>query len=727
MPEPGLRLLVNTFGRSRSGPLSSVDESRRPMPNRLADEQSPYLRQHKDNPVDWHPWGEEAFATAHEDDKPIFLSIGYSTCHWCHVMERESFEDEEVAAVLNDGFVPIKVDREERPDVDSIYMDVCQMMRGQGGWPLTVLLTPDRKPFFAATYLPKEGRFQQTGLMDLLPRVQTLWETDREKLLDDAEEVTDLLRRSAEEQEEGDAPGPQVLGEAARQLSRQFDRTHGGFGSAPKFPAPHNLLFLLRHWHRTGEGRALNMVTETLDQMRLGGLFDQVGYGFHRYSTDQQWKLPHFEKMLYDQAMHVLAYVEAYQVMGEARYEATAREVLTYVLRDLQAPDGGFYSAEDADSLNEEGEMEEGAFYVWSTDEIRDLLDPDLAELVIDVYNMAPEGNYQEESTGERTGKNVLHLDRSLAEEADRREMDADTLRSRLETARTALFDARSERPRPGLDDKVLTDWNGLLVAALATAARVFDEPDYDAAARETARFLLDTMHDADGRLLHRYREGEAGIRATLDDYAFLTWGLLELYETTFEPRWLRAACGQVEACLDHFWDAEGDGFYMTPDDGEALIVRPKEASDGAMPSGNSVQLMNLLRLARFTGQTEFEDKAAALSRWAGSSARSRPTGFTALLAGLHWALGTLREVVVAGERDATDTQALIDVLRDRYTPTTVTLHRPPGDGPEIADLAPFTAPQTPLDGQAAAYVCRDFRCEAPTTDPEELRTQLEA
>jgi uncharacterized protein YyaL (SSP411 family) len=695
------------------------------MSNRLADEQSPYLRQHKDNPVDWYPWGEAAFTKAREEDTPIFLSIGYSTCHWCHVMERESFEDEAVAQVLNDGFVPIKVDREERPDVDSIYMDVCQMMRGQGGWPLTVLLTPERKPFFAATYLPKEGRFQQTGLMDLLPRVRTLWQNDRDKLLEDAEEVTDLLRRSTEEEGGGDAPGPELLSDAARQLSRQFDRTHGGFGSAPKFPAPHNLLFLLRHWHRTGEERALDMVTETLDQMRLGGLFDQVGYGFHRYSTDQQWTLPHFEKMLYDQAMHVLAYTEAYQATGEDRYETTAREVIAYVLRDLQAPAGGFYSAEDADSENEEGEMEEGAFYVWSTDAVRDLLDADLAELVIDVYNLSPEGNYQEESTGRRTGKNVLHLDRSLAEEADRREMDEDVLRERLGTARAALLEARSDRPRPGLDDKVLTDWNGLMVAALATAARAFGEPEYEAAARQTAQFLQEEMHDAEGRLLHRYRDGDAGIRATLDDYAFLTWGLLELYETTFEPQWLQAACDHMDACLDRFWDAERGGFYMTPDDGEALIVRPKDANDGAMPSGNSVQLTNLLRLARFTGRTEFEDTAAALSRWAGPSARSRPTGFTALLMGLNWALGTPREIVVAGEWEADDTQALLTVVRETYSPTTVTLHRPPGDDPAITDLAPFTAAQTPRDGQAAAYVCRDFQCEAPTTDPDRLRKQL--
>ncbi len=696
------------------------------MPNRLADEQSPYLRQHKDNPVGWYPWGKEAFEKAQREDKPIFLSIGYSTCHWCHVMERESFEDEEVAAILNEGFVPIKVDREERPDVDSIYMDVCQMMRGQGGWPLTVLLTPNRRPFFAATYLPKEGRFQQTGLMDLLPRVQKLWRTDRDRLLDDADQVTDVLRRSTEEQDQGDAPGPKLLNEAARQLSRQFDSTHGGFGSAPKFPAPHNLLFLLRHWHRTEEERALEMVTETLDQMRLGGLFDQVGYGFHRYSTDQRWVLPHFEKMLYDQAMHVLAYTEAYQATGESRYETTAREVLTYVMRDLGAPEGGFYSAEDADSLNEAGEMEEGAFYVWSTDEIRELLDPEAAELVIDVYNMAPEGNYQEERTGERTGKNVLHLERFLAQEADRRDMDEDTLRERLETTRATLFEERAERPRPGLDDKVLTDWNGLMVAALAKAARTFDEADYEEAARRTGRFLLDTMHDGEGRLLHRYRKGEAGIRATLDDYAFLVWGLLELYETTFDPSWLRAALDHMDACIDQFWDHERGGFYMTPEDGETLIVRPKEASDGAMPSGNSVQLMNLLRLARLTGRTEYEERAAALSQWAGSSARSRPTGFTALLAGLHWALGPPREVVVAGDLEAEDTKALLEVLRSTYTPTTVTLHRPLGESPEIAEFAPFTASQTPLDGEAAAYVCRDFQCEAPSTDPETLRLQIE-
>ena len=694
------------------------------MPNRLADEQSPYLRQHKDNPVDWYPWGEAAFDKARREDRPIFLSIGYSTCHWCHVMEEESFEDEEVAALMNETFVSIKVDREERPDVDTIYMNVCQMMRGQGGWPLTVLLTPDRKPFYAATYLPKEGRFQRMGMLDLIPRIQKMWANDRERLLEDADEVTDLLRRSVDEGGGTEAPDADLLGETYRQLARQYDETHGGFGSAPKFPAPHTLLFLLRQWHRTGEERALSMVTETLDQMRRGGIFDQVGYGFHRYSTDQRWVLPHFEKMLYDQALHVLAYTEAAQATGRDRYERTAREVLTYVLRDLRAPEGAFYSAEDADSLTAEGEREEGAFYVWTTDELRAALDEDTAELLIELFNMTPEGNYQEEATGERTGANVLYRDAPLRAVAERRGEPPEALRETVETARQTLLERRADRSRPGLDDKILTDWNGLMIAALATAARVFDAPDYEEAAVEAADFLLGTMRREDGGLLHRYRNEEAAISAPLDDYAFLTWGLLELYQTTFEPRWLEAALGLLDRSIDAFWDEEAGGFFLTAEGTEDLIVRPKELSDGAMPSGNSVQLANLLRAARMTGRTALEDRADALSRWAGRQVRSRPTGFTALLMGTQFALGPGREVVIAGRPDADDTAALVEAVRDVYSPFTVTLQRPEGAA-AITDLAPFTEAQTPVDGAAAAYVCQNFVCEAPTPDPEQLREQL--
>ena len=694
------------------------------MPNRLADEQSPYLLQHKNNPVDWHPWGEAAFEKARREDKPIFLSIGYSTCHWCHVMEEESFEDEEVAQLMNETFVSIKVDREERPDVDTIYMNVCQMMRGQGGWPLTVLLTPDRKPFYAATYLPKTGRFQQMGLMDLIPRIQKMWDSEREQLLEDADEVTDLLRRSVDEESGTEAPDKDVLDETVRQLSRQYDDTHGGFGSAPKFPAPHTLLFLLRRWRRTGEDRARTMVTETLDQMRRGGIFDQVGYGFHRYSTDERWVLPHFEKMLYDQALHVLAYTEAAQATGRDRYERTAREVLTYVLRDLQAPEGGFYSAEDADSLTEDGEREEGVFYVWTTDEIRSLLDEETADLVIELFNMAPEGNYQEEATGRRTGANVLYRDASLRAVAERRGEAPEALRQTVEDARQTLLEHREDRPRPGLDDKILTDWNGLMIAALATAARVFDEPRYEEAAVEAADFLLSTMREEDGALLHRYRDQEAAIPAHLDDYAFLTWGLLELYQTTFEARWLEAALDLLDRSLDQFWDEEAGGFFLTAEGSEELIVRPKELSDGAKPSGNAAQLANLLRGARMTGRTDLEERADALSRWAGRQVRSRPTGFTAFLAGVQFALGPAREVVIAGDPDAADTDALVEAVRSVYTPFTVTLQRPEGPTP-LTDLAPFTEAQTPIDGSAAAYVCQNFECEAPTTDPARLRDQL--
>ena len=694
------------------------------MPNRLADEQSPYLRQHKDNPVDWYPWGEAAFEKARREDKPIFLSIGYSTCHWCHVMEEESFEDEEVAELMNETFVSIKVDREERPDVDTIYMNVCQMMRGQGGWPLTVLLTPDRKPFYAATYLPKEGRFQRMGMLDLIPRIQKMWENERDRLLEDADEVTDLLRRSVDEGGGTEVPDEDLLGETYRQLARQYDETHGGFGTAPKFPAPHTLLFLLRHWHRTGEERALTMVTETLDQMRRGGIFDQVGYGFHRYSTDQRWVLPHFEKMLYDQALHVLAYTEVAQATGRDRYERTAREVLTYVLRDLRAPEGAFYSAEDADSLTEEGEREEGAFYVWTTDEIRAVLDEDTADLVIELFNMTPAGNYQEEATGERTGANVLYRDASLREVAERRGEAPETLRQTVEDARQTLLEHRADRPRPGLDDKILTDWNGLMIAALATAARVFDAPDYEEAAVEAADFLLGTMRTEEGALLHRYRNEEAAISAHLDDYAFLTWGLMELYQTTFEPRWLEAALDLLDRSIDQFWDEEAGGFFLTAEGGEDLIVRPKELSDGAMPSGNSVQLANLLRAARLTGRTALEERADALSRWAGRQARSRPTGFTALLTGTQFALGPAREVVVSGDPQAEDTAALVEAVRSVYAPFTVTLQRPEGATP-ITDLAPFTEAQTPVDGAAAAYVCQNFVCETPTADPARLREQL--
>ena len=696
------------------------------MPNQLADAQSPYLLQHKDNPVDWYPWGEAAFEKAKAEDKPVFLSVGYSTCHWCHVMEEESFEDPEVAAAMNETFVSIKVDREERPDIDSLYMSVCQMMSGRGGWPLTVLLTPDKKPFYATTYLPKQGRFGRMGMMDLIPRVQQLWTGQRDELLSEADKITSTLEEASVQAASGDTVDAGTLDQAYQQLADRFDPTHGGFGSAPKFPSPHNLLFLLRYALRAEDDDALGMVETTLDEMRLGGLFDHVGYGFHRYSTDQQWLLPHFEKMLYDQAMLVMAYAEGYQVFGKEAYAETVRQTIEYVTRDLRDSTGAFYSAEDADSETDTGAMEEGAFYVWSIDEVREVLDDDRADLVIDVFNLQPAGNYLEEATGEKTGKNILHLNEPLPAVAAERGMDAAALREQIDAARDRLFRRREARPRPRLDDKVLTDWNGLMIAALAKAACALDTPAYADAASEAARFLLDTMRDDDGRLLHRYRNGDAAIRAHLDDFAFLIWGLIELYQATFAAEWLGEALCLMQEALDHHWDEARGGFHITADDGEALIVRQKEFYDGAVPSGNSAALYDLVRLARMAERPEWEERAQELVDVAAGQLQQQPSGFTALFMGVDFALGPAQEVVIAGDPAAEDTQAMLQKLHAAYAPRTVVLLRQTDqDEPLLTRYAPFTSAHQALDGQAAAYVCEQYQCEAPTTDPEALRDAL--
>jgi len=700
------------------------------MTNRLADEQSPYLLQHKDNPVDWYPWGEEAFEKAKKEDKPIFLSIGYSTCHWCHVMEEESFEDEEVAAVLNDTFVPIKVDREERPDVDNIYMSVCQMMSGRGGWPLNVLLTPDRRPFYATTYLPKRGRMKRMGVMELAERVGELWADDRESLLADADKITDALKDASERTPDGSMPGTEVLTRAFDTLSNRFDEVKGGFGSQPKFPSPHNLLFLLREYDRTGDERALDMVTKTLDSMRLGGIFDHVGFGFHRYSTDRHWLLPHFEKMLYDQAMLMLAYSEAYQVTGNDRYAETATDIHRYLVRDMQSREGGFFSAEDADSLTPEGEREEGAFYVWTTDELREVLDEDDAEWVIEVFQARDGGNYADESTGKKTGGNILHLTRSLEEVAEEESKDGEDLQRRWTRIRRRLLEVRDERPRPGLDDKILTDWNGLLTAALARAARVLPEgARFRGSATDAASFLQQHMvqrgDDGSVRLRHRYRNGETAIHGHLDDYVFFGWGLIELYETTFDARWLALAKELADAMLDRFEDDANGGFFFTADDAERLIVRPKEFYDGAMPSGNSAALSLLVRLSRMTGVTRYAEAAERLRAAAGEQVRSQPAGFTGFLVGLYEALAPSREIVIAGDLGEPGTQAMIEVVRQRYMPGTVLLHRPPGEHPAIADVAPFTEMQTVIEERPTAYVCHEFACQEPVQSAAELDKQL--
>ena len=688
--------------------------------NRLINEKSPYLLQHAENPVDWYPWGEEAFRAAREQDKPIFLSIGYSTCHWCHVMAHESFEDDSVAALMNQAFINIKVDREERPDVDDIYMTVCQMLTRHGGWPLTIIMTPDKKPFFAATYIPKMSRFNNYGMLDLIPRIQAAWKQDRSKILASAEEIHDALTQSA-----AGAPGaelaPNLPETAYEQLSERYDDELGGFGEKPKFPTAHNLMFLLRYYQRTRDHHVLEMVEHTLRQMRRGGIYDHVGYGFHRYATDREWLLPHFEKMLYDQAIMALAYSEAFQVTGNSRYRETAEQVLAYVLRDMTDPQGGFYSAEDADS-----EGEEGKFYVWRTDEIREILDASAAELFIQAYNLSDEGNFLEEATRQQTGANIPHLRASLETIAGEMELAPEVLADRLEAARQQLFAVREQRIHPLKDDKILSDWNGLMIAAFAKAAQAFDHPDYAAAAGKAADFVLAELRGDNGRLRHRYREGEVAGDGYLDDYAFMIWGLIELYETVFDVKYLQAALELNEVLLKHFWDAENGGFFFTADDGEALLVRKKEVYDGATPSGNSVMMLNLLRLGRLCGKPEFEAKAAQIGSAFAGNVMQYPSGYTLLMCALDFAAGPGREIVIAGEPGAEDTRALVRAVHQTFLPGRVLLLRPAGAAePEIARLAPYAAAMTAIDGRAAAYVCRNYACELPVVEVGELKELL--
>ncbi len=683
--------------------------------NHLIDEKSPYLLQHAYNPVDWYPWGNEAFEKAKKDDKPIFLSIGYSTCHWCHVMERESFEDPEAAELLNSAFVSIKVDREERPDLDLIYMTICQILTKSGGWPLTIIMTPEKKPFFAGTYLPKQTRFGRMGLMDLVPRITSIWETRREEVLRSAEKIVEALQ-SMQQPAAGQQTGAAVLKKAFEELRGRYDRQLGGFGSAPKFPTPHQFTFLLRYWKREHDTLALEMTEKSLRAMRLGGMYDHMGYGFHRYSTDREWLVPHFEKMLYDQAMLALAYLETYQATGREAFADTAKEIFTYVLRDMTDPEGGFYSAEDADS-----EGVEGKFYVWKEEEIRRILGKD-ADLFIQVFNVKEQGNFQEEASGETTGTNILHMSKPLSGLATDLQMPVDVLRGRVEELRNRVFKTREDRVHPHKDDKILADWNGLMIAALARGASALGQDEYALAAKKAAGFILGKMRSRDGRLLHRYRDGEARIHANLDDYAFLTWGLIELYEATYEPEYLETAVELASETFSHFWDQKQGGFYFAPEDGEDLILRKKEVYDGATPSGNSVAMLNLLRLSHLTGRSELEERAAQLDRAFSSQVEQLPSGYTQFLVAADFGIGPAHEVVIAGDSRAEDTAGMLQALRAAFLPNTVALFRPVDlDNPPVDRVAPFVKTHEKREGKATAYVCTNTACTSPVTDADAM------
>lgn len=691
-------------------------------PNRLANEQSPYLLQHADNPVDWYPWGEEAFSAARDLDRPIFLSIGYATCHWCHVMEHESFEDEDVARLMNESFVNVKVDREERPDIDGIYMAVAQMATGHGGWPLTIVMTPDRLPFFSGTYFPRESRFGRPGMLDLVPRIRELWQTRRDDLLTAAHETRDRLQSLAEADRSGRALDADTLSRGFQELELEYDQERGGFGRAPRFPTPHRLLFLLRFWRRTGVDQALEMVVKTLDALRAGGIFDQVGYGFHRYSTDDQWLLPHFEKMLYDQALLVMAYVEAFQATGDASHARVAKQVLEYVLRDMTAPDGGFYSAEDADS-----EGEEGKFYLWTDEELRQVLGESDADFAALVWEIRPGGNFVDEATGERSGTSIPHLAEPLQARAAELGLELSELEHRLDSVRERLLEHRSRRIRPLLDDKILTDWNGLMIAALAKAGGALDAPEYVESATRAAAFLWTTMQ-TDGRLLHRYRDGDADIEANLDDYAFFAWAEIELHQVTQDPEHLRRAIVLTDSMLERFHDDASGGLFFSPAGRPDLIVRQREAYDGAVPSGNSVALSNLLRLARLTAEAKYERAAGEVSRAFSRTVGSHPSAFSMFLCGLEMVVDGGQELVIAGDPESDAVTEMLDVAGRGYEPHLVTILRPAGeDARGVTEIAPFLVEFRGEPGaEATAYLCRGLMCERPVTSVAELKSLLE-
>lgn len=715
------------------------------QPNRLIREKSPYLLQHAYNPVDWYPWGEEAFEKARRENKPVFLSIGYSTCHWCHVMAHESFEDRGIAGFINEAFVPVKVDREERPDIDNTYMTVCQVLLGRGGWPLHIIMTPDKKPFFAGTYIPKKSRFGQTGMEELVPRIKEVWENQHEEVLDSAEKITSTIRNMVVESS-GESLDESVFQEAYEELLGDFDGEYGGFERAPKFPAPHKLSFLLRYWKRSGNPEALHMFEHTLEHMQRGGIYDHLGSGFHRYSTDNMWIVPHFEKMLYDQALLAVAYTEAYQATEKASFRETAEGVFSYVLRDMTSHEGGFFCGEDADV-----DGEEGSYYLWTLEEIRSLLDSEDAELVAKIFNLKEEGNFEEEIREGKTGANILHMPSPPEQLAAELGISPAELEARARRAKTKLFEARQERKRPSKDDKILTDWNGLMIAAFAIGFRVFGNEEYLQAAKKAADFILSSLYSPEKRLLHRYRDEVSGIPANADDYAFYIHGLLELYESGFELRYLKAALALNQELIEHFWEPTYGGLFFTADDSETLIFRRKELMDAAVPSANSLELLNLLHLARITGDSELEDLAGRMVTAFSNQARRMPSSYTQFLTGLDFAMGPAYEVVIAGKRGALDTRTMLEELWAYFIPNKVLVLRPELEeskeleesgkieesevenevesekrGVGITELAAYTKAMVPIEGKATAYVCQGHECRLPTTEIEEMLKLLD-
>ena len=680
------------------------------MPNRLIDETSPYLLQHAHNPVDWYPWGPEALARARADNKPIMLSIGYSACHWCHVMERESFEDHETARIMNEHFVSIKVDREERPDLDSIYMSAVQSMTGRGGWPMTVFLTPEGLPFYGGTYFPPVEHGQMPSFKRVLLSIADAYKNRQTDIQQNAQRMKSLLERGSVPTSTPGLLATETLDQAYENLASRYDATYGGFGGAPKFPQPMSLEFLLRVFYRTRGQQALSMLEHTLVHMARGGIYDQLGGGFHRYSVDDYWLVPHFEKMLYDNALLSRVYLRAYQVTGDPFYRHIVQDTLDYVRREMTDPQGGFYSTQDADS-----EGEEGKFYVWSAQELEDTLGAEDATKVARYFGVSSNGNFE--------GRNILTIAGELAAVASELGMSLPELEEVVQAARAKLLAVRERRVWPERDDKIITAWNGLMLRSFAEAAAALGRKDYQEVAVANAEFVLGNLY-RDGRLLRTYRDGRAKGDAFLEDYAFYADGLLALYESTFDIRWFHAALELADTLCQQFWDEDDGGFFDTSKDHETLVSRPKEVTDNAIPAGNSVTIELLLRLARLTGRTEYEQKATAVLRGLSDYMRQHPTAFGHLLSALELQLAPSQEIAVVGPSDDPATRALLSVVWNHYLPHRVIALGAPEDAFSAQEIA-LLEDRDQLQGRPTAYVCENFACMMPVTDPDALAKQL--
>lgn len=676
--------------------------------NRLISEKSPYLLQHADNPVDWFPWSEEAFEKALREDKPVFVSIGYSTCHWCHVMEHESFENQEIAALMNDRIVCVKVDREEMPALDHFYMNICQLTTGSGGWPLSIFMTPEKQVFFTGTYFPPYTVHNRIGFGELVVSISEAWKQKREDLLKNSQEILDLV--VGDQVNEHEELGHEEIEAGFRYLLNNYDNVNGGFGSAPKFPSVHNLLFLLRYWKKSKNSQALDMVVKTLKELRKGGIFDQLGFGLHRYSTDRYWLVPHFEKMLYDQAMAVMSYLEAFQATGKVEFARISEEIFEYLLRDMLSPEGGFYSAEDADV-----DEEEGKFYLWNIYELRQILTEEELKLFGETFNIKKEGNFSAETGGHVNGENILHLG-NLFHSKEASESDVE---SRIRNIIQKVLKVRNKRTLPMKDDKILMDWNSLVIAALAKGARILKRGDLLQTAETAANFILTKMVDETGCFYHRYRDFEKAYPANLDDYAYFISGLLELYESSLNEYYLKKACELQELLFDQFWDKENYGFYFSSSKNSLLNIRTKEVYDGALPSGNSVSLMNLLKLKNITNRPIYGAYLTNLMRAFGEKVKKSPHAHTAFLSAVLSSTDQSQELIVVDNKLDKENRVLQRIYSAYFPNLTVIYINQANNDSFLLETADYLKGYTRLKDQTTYYVCTNRTCLLPTEDSE--------